>query len=357
MHWYNFSQNYNCVTGLVKTPYMLSWYNTLSAIVPFLLYILLSTPFNQNMTTTTTELAQIQEMFKTIQGQMNENNAAIQRLESKLVKEMEEIRMENSELKQKILFLEEQNQSREDRDRRDNLVIFGIQRKQRETWDLIEKEIIEFVKKFLGIDLNQRDIVRAHRVGQGHNSPVIIKFSHFKTKEEILQKKHLLKKSSFAIFEDFSLATRQERKFLFQEAARIRSETDGQALCKVSYRTLRVDGVPYELKDGKLIRKERLGRGATRIATGQSESTQPSHNQSNKRQATSLLSQQNGGSHRTRFDHTSTQREKMASDNEVTDDVATHGFWSTDRTSSGSAGQSTSQAVSPTLVVKTTRKD
>ena len=202
---------------------------------------------------------QLQENIKNLTEQLqiglNDTSQSIRKLEEKLFLEIQEVRQENLELKTKIRELEQANQIREDRDRRNNLVVFGIPRQAKESWESIEREICNFTKFYFRVELDENDIVRAHRVGQQQNSPIVVKFTNFKLKEYILKKGHLLKNTPYKIFEDFSLPTRQERKLLLQEAAKIRRETEGNVRCRVSYRTLRVNGISHEVKDGKIVKK------------------------------------------------------------------------------------------------------
>lgn len=53
----------------------------------------------------------------------------------------------------------------ENRSRRNNLVFYGIEDKPKETWPDSEKIIIEHCKQILDIQLEPRDIERAHRIG------------------------------------------------------------------------------------------------------------------------------------------------------------------------------------------------
>ena len=208
----------------------------------------------------------MEEMFDQLKITMDNNkkeiNANTRALIEGLSSQLQEVRIKQEQLEQRIEKLEwicqeqaDKNQTREDRDRRDNLVFFGIKKQPKERWHDIEIQLIQFLKEYFDIQLNHYDFVRAHRVGRGPNSPIIARFFHFKVKDDILSKaRSVLKDTPFAIFEDFSVATRSERKLLFQEANRVRRETEGRTRCQVSYRTLRIDGVPHMVKDGKVVK-------------------------------------------------------------------------------------------------------
>ena len=190
---------------------------------------------------------------------MDKNTETINRLEQKLIQEVSEVRQENIALRDKIKQLENANQAREDRDRRDNLVFFGIKKSvNKESWQDVESSLIDFVHHHFGIKLEHFDFVRAHRVGQkGTNQPIIAKFTHYKIKSDILSKASRLRGTPYSMYEDFSFETRKERKLLYQAASTIREETGGRKICKVSYRTLWAGGVPYHVDNNQVVKKNR----------------------------------------------------------------------------------------------------
>lgn len=59
---------------------------------------------------------------------------------------------------------------------------------------------------------------RLGRYKEGSNRPVIAKFTFFKDKQDVLSSARKLKATTFSISEDFSLATRQKRKKLYDFA-------------------------------------------------------------------------------------------------------------------------------------------
>lgn len=107
----------------------------------------------------------------------------------------------------------------EDRNRRNNLRIDGINENLNETWEESEKKVKDLIRDTMKIEENIC-IERAHRVGrkdQGKTRPIIFKLQNWKQKELILKNSSKLKNSGFYINEDFSDETVQIRKNLFKE--------------------------------------------------------------------------------------------------------------------------------------------
>lgn len=109
-------------------------------------------------------------------------------LVEKCVEAVERLEHENAELRERHDRMENQN-------RRDNLVFYGIPESDRETWEESEKKVRDHVTKHLDMDRAKSDvelpIERAHRVGKrstGRERPVVVRFTRWKDKEEILQK-------------------------------------------------------------------------------------------------------------------------------------------------------------------------
>ncbi|XP_075534599.1 uncharacterized protein LOC142568604 [Dermacentor variabilis] len=103
----------------------------------------------------------------------------------------------------------------EDRSRRHNLLFFGIPDGVSETWTQSEKHICELLSRHLNLRITDGTVERAHRLG-AYTRPIIVKFSSFKTKENILSQKSKLKSTGVSISEDFCRATRLTRKKLLE---------------------------------------------------------------------------------------------------------------------------------------------
>ena len=222
-------------------------------------------------------MARVEHMFDQIHSLVLEKTNELKQdliENSKLIKHLtgtiDEVRDEQRHLNERLVRLERRFQEQEDRDRRCNLVFFGIEKIGHETWESIEDEIKKFCYFYFKINIEEWDIVRSHRVNPNKSSsPIVVKFQHYKVKEMILKKAKLLKGTNYAIYEDFSLETRSERKLLLQYAAQQRRE-DERTRCILSYKTLKVDGVPYVVENGTVVKKIKNGSTQHEPAAGTS---------------------------------------------------------------------------------------
>lgn len=111
----------------------------------------------------------------------------------------------------------------ENRSRRNNLCFDGIPEDQNETWIATEHKIKQVLTDYLDMKTEDFSIERAHRVGkvksQADYKPrtVIAKFLSYKTREQILNKKKLLKGKNIFIREDFSDKIQEKRRELMPQ--------------------------------------------------------------------------------------------------------------------------------------------
>ena len=148
----------------------------------------------------------------------------------------------------------------ENRNRRNNLVLFGIDEKENESWADTEAMVREILQSLLGLGFTSEEIERAHRVGRpgAGSRPVVIRFLSFKHKLLVLDRCHLLKGTKLSVSEDFSRRVRDLRRSLvplLKEAKR-----NGHR-ASLRYDRLFIDGEPFhgrpELSLGD-VRKKRL---------------------------------------------------------------------------------------------------
>ena len=125
----------------------------------------------------------------------------------------------------------------EDRSRRNNLRIEGIEEEEGETWETSEEKVLSLIKK-LGIK-SRVQIERVHRTGRKvhqRNRTIVAKFNNYKDEMQVMSKYKELKywEQNIFINEDFSERTVQKRKELFKEARELRREG---RFAKVIYRS------------------------------------------------------------------------------------------------------------------------
>ena len=122
-----------------------------------------------------------------------------------------QMRAEINELKRKCVRLESQS-------RRENLLFDGVEESEKETWSDTEKKLQGILAK---LDIpNHLDIKleRVHRQGEkkiGKPRTIIAKFSHFKDRETVWQKRFSLKNTKTWISEDFPTEIAQARQQLY----------------------------------------------------------------------------------------------------------------------------------------------
>lgn len=107
----------------------------------------------------------------------------------------------------------------EDRSRRSNLVVFGVEEDSEENDESLRRKVIDgiFERK-----LKQKcsSVARIHRIGRpgATKRPVIVYFQDFLEKETILRRAKNLKGTDIFVQNDFSRATLRKRKLLWKTA-------------------------------------------------------------------------------------------------------------------------------------------
>lgn len=127
----------------------------------------------------------------------------------------------------------------DNRSRRNNLIFFGIEDNQNETWAESESRILSFCSKQLQAPIASEATERAHRLGrytEAKNRPLIVKFLSLKDKQRLLTVAARLKGSQFAISEDYLNKVRLQRPKLTQ-FARQRGEN-----FKLNFNKLKMNG-------------------------------------------------------------------------------------------------------------------
>lgn len=129
------------------------------------------------------------------------------------------LKTENLLLKDRITKLEEKLDYQENQMRRNNVIVYNLEENDSENWNQTEEKVKLFVKGFYEIELTDKDVERAHRLGnklttKTNPRPVVVKFSNFKIRDNIIRGASKLKGSTYAVSEDFSQKVKEERKAL-----------------------------------------------------------------------------------------------------------------------------------------------
>ncbi|XP_077501507.1 uncharacterized protein LOC144112581 [Amblyomma americanum] len=127
----------------------------------------------------------------------------------------------SSVISDQLRIIESRCNDAENRLRRCNLLFFGLSDDISETWPSAETKVIDLCKKELDITVDSSQIERAHRIGKYDPEkcrPVMVKFTLFKDKQQIIGNGIKLKGTNYAVREDFSFQTRLARRKLIEFA-------------------------------------------------------------------------------------------------------------------------------------------
>ncbi|KAL0882524.1 hypothetical protein ABMA27_000986 [Loxostege sticticalis] len=123
---------------------------------------------------------------------------------------------ENKKLKIRVDTLEKEIESLKRAGKSNNIVVFGIEEKEKSTIELL-RELKDNIKQDLNIDIVDNEVNKIHRIGKkdpGSNKPrpVICSFVNYWKKNEIIKNKKNLK--NIYIMEDYSKEALKKRKEL-----------------------------------------------------------------------------------------------------------------------------------------------
>ena len=163
---------------------------------------------------------------------------------SNLKNENVNIRTVHGKMLPQLCEMKQKHVEQEDRSRRNNLRITGIEEDENESWDATKAKAKTLFREKLEIP-TRIDIERAHRVKRrnenGENRyprTIVLKLLNFEDKETILKNSNKLKGMNIFINEDYSEETMQLRKSLFAQARVIREQG---SYAKVVYNRLIVN--------------------------------------------------------------------------------------------------------------------
>ena len=164
-----------------------------------------------SLTSVKTDVEELKESLSFTQNDIDQRfsniNEKVQSLEKELSSTKEDVRVIQMteptgtlEMRRKLVDLE-------DRSRRNNLRILGIKEDPRESWEECENKIYDLLEEKLEMDTSNITIEKAHRVGEKSNDKeraIVVQFSFYKDKINILRNFKKLKGTKISIFEDFS---------------------------------------------------------------------------------------------------------------------------------------------------------
>jgi ribA/ribD-fused uncharacterized protein len=173
------------------------------------------------------EIAKAQSDISEVQSQASYSAMKVQSLE----KDLSSINNHNRRLENELGVCKDKLLRMEAHSRRDNLLIEGVKDKDKENYADTEMKVHRIFKDILKCeDFESKNIVRAHRLGQYNDHSkrprvIIVKFHHYKTREDIWSKRTMLKDSGLWLKEDYPREMVERRQVLlpiYKEAKRLK---------------------------------------------------------------------------------------------------------------------------------------
>lgn len=196
------------------------------------------------------EMERIEEMFGQIQGNMRAMDGKM----DLFMKQMENLKLENKQLKEQVVSQEIKIKTLERETRRKNLVIKGVQESGREEVAETIVKVSEIMES-MGVKLDPtRDIDEARRLGHpvmGKKRPILLKLTTGSKKREILMKTKELRGTNVWIDEDYTRETQEERKQLMAPLKEARGKGHR---AYIRHNKLIIDEEAYVMKHSELIK-------------------------------------------------------------------------------------------------------
>ncbi|CAH1154900.1 unnamed protein product [Phaedon cochleariae] len=193
----------------------------------------------------------LKQLTQDINDIKNQNNVIVDQLDglrqefkdskSEVAGELNNLKRENEELKAEKNKLEKRLQAVERKQKKYNLVVYGIQENEIDT----HSSITSLFKNKLKVEVHDFGIRDAYRIGKSEenkNRPIVVELLTNKWKTEILNKAKALKGSGIFISLDLIPEDYQKNKFLVTQQ-KIARESGHSA--KIKGKQLIVDGVHY----------------------------------------------------------------------------------------------------------------
>lgn len=191
------------------------------------------------------EMEMLNETLKMIQAELTRIKEGQRSIEEKLVraekreKEKEERwEKEREELYKRIEILERRNEKVERRERKNNIVIKGLHRREGTV-----REKVEELMKEIEAEEEIQGIKEIKTTGEGERKIYIVKLEDFEKKKGIMQKKSKLKGKNIYIDDDM---TWQEREMQRKIRERARLEREKGKIVKIKYSRMIINGKGYK---------------------------------------------------------------------------------------------------------------
>lgn len=165
----------------------------------------------------------ILEKLASIEAKVDETKAEIVKLNNTL----ENVKANHSILEAVVLKQQTTINKLEHQLKKKNLIFTGITEEEKNTEEL-EQKILRIINKKLEIQIAPNNIEEVFRLGttrkENYIRPVLVSFSTYKTKREVLNHSKKLKGSDIYINLDLTSKQLEEKKQLLQERKRLKAE-------------------------------------------------------------------------------------------------------------------------------------
>ena len=202
--------------------------------------------------------------IKHLTGTVTQLLGRIESVEKNLV----EVNHELDNLYDRTKYLEDKLDDLENRSRRQNVVLHGVDEEENETWDCTEEKVMKVLHENLGLQVDRSQIERAHRTGvrrMNGTRPIICKFLSDKIKESVLNNCKKLQGTQIFIVQDYSHRIRMERQKLKRYMLDERSKGNH---AYISYKFLYINRRKYSLRDLENVNPQ---QGQDRAVTGEQD--------------------------------------------------------------------------------------
>ena len=195
-----------------------------------------------------TDFETLQESIDCVKSELTTLSESLDDRIADLVQENNELRLNCSQAEVKINKLTDRIVSLEGHMRRDNLKFLNIKVNDTQGEDC--ESLILALCKDMGITLDSRAIIRAHRTGpkRENTQPIIVKFGHFKDKMLVLKEKNRFREIGVLVVEDFPPEVLERRK-AFYPALKAAYESNGRYKARLVVDKLLLNGKMYTVEN------------------------------------------------------------------------------------------------------------
>ena len=133
---------------------------------------------------------------------MKQENEKLRKIVEKNNEEISALREQNKALKHAEKLNRSTCNNNEQYSRRNSIRIFGLEKKEKESLEECETNVIKLISNKLNIGIEGQEIEACHRVGK--NNATIVKFTNRKLQEQIIRNRRKLKGTKYVINEDMT---------------------------------------------------------------------------------------------------------------------------------------------------------